>query len=78
MSFGFFDHAGRIKDIHLTNGQTVPSPIRSPMTLEISETFQIDRGKIDQVEAVLQAVPYGMRSAVWDMPVGDVPVRDVP
>jgi hypothetical protein len=33
-----------------------------------SELFQIDHGKIDQVEAVLQSVPYGMRSAVWDLP----------
>ncbi len=66
MSFGFFDHNGRLKELHLTNGETVPSPVRSPLTLEISELFQIDKGKIDQVEAVLQSVPYGMRSAVWD------------
>jgi hypothetical protein len=66
MSFGFFDHNGRLKELHLTNGKTVPSPVRSPLTLEISELFQIDNGKIDQVEAVLQSVPYGMRSAVWD------------
>jgi hypothetical protein len=68
MAFGFFDHAGRIKDLHLTNGQTAPSPVRAPHTLEISELFQIDKGKIDQVEAVLDSVPYGMRSAVWDVP----------
>ena len=68
LSFGFFDHNGRIKELHLTNGQTVPSPVHAPLTLEISELFQIDKGKIDQVEAVLQSVPYGMRSAVWDMP----------
>jgi hypothetical protein len=66
LSFGFFEHAGRIKDIQLTTGQTVPSPVRSPLTLEISELFQIDKGKIDQVEAVINTVPYGMRSAVWD------------
>jgi hypothetical protein len=66
LSFGFFDHNGRLKELHLTNGQTVPSPVRAPLTLEISELFQIDKGKIDQVEAVLQSVPYGMRSAVWD------------
>jgi hypothetical protein len=68
LAFGFFDHNGRIKDLHLTNGQTVPSPVHAPLTLEISELFQIDKGKIDQVEAVLQSVPYGMRSAVWDKP----------
>ncbi len=68
LSFGFFDHPGRLKELHLTNGQTVPSPVRAPHTLEISELFQIDKGKIDQVEAVLDSVPYGMRSAVWDVP----------
>jgi hypothetical protein len=68
LAFGFFDHAGRLKELHLTNGQTVPSPVRAPLTLEISELFQIDHGRIDQVEAVLQSVPYGMRSAVWDLP----------
>ncbi len=68
LSFGFFEHAGRIKDIQLTTGQTVPSPVRAPLTLEISELFQIDKGKIDQVEAVINTVPYGMRSAVWDTP----------
>ena len=66
LSFAFFEHAGRIKDIKLTSGQTVPSPVRAPLTLEISELFQIDKGKIDQVEAVINSVPYGMRSAVWD------------
>ncbi len=66
LSFAFFEHAGRIKDIRLTSGETVPSPVRSPTTLEISELFQIDKGKIDQVEAVINSVPYGMRSAVWD------------
>ena len=66
LSFAFFEHAGRIKEIPLTTGQTVPSPLRAPTTLEISELFQIDRGKIDQVEAVLNTVPYGMRSALWD------------
>ena len=68
LAFGFFDHNGRLKDLHLTNGQTTPSPVHAPSTLEISELFQIDHGKIDQVEAVLQSVPYGMRSAVWDIP----------
>jgi hypothetical protein len=68
LSFGFFDHNGRLKELHLTNGQSVPSPVQAPHTLEISELFQIDHGKIDQVEAVLQSVPYGMRSAVWDLP----------
>jgi hypothetical protein len=35
-------------------------------TIKISELFQIRYGKIDQIEAVTNSVPYGMRSEVWD------------
>jgi hypothetical protein len=66
LAFAFFEHAGRIKDLHLTSGEVVPSPVRSPTTLEIAELFQIDKGLIDQIEAVLNVVPYGMTSDVWD------------
>jgi hypothetical protein len=68
LSFAFFEHAGALKTIHLTNGMTIPSPVKAPLTLEISELFQIHGGKIDQVEAVINTVPYGMKSAVWDEP----------
>lgn len=68
LSFGFFEHRGALKSIHLTNGMTIPSPVKAPLTLEISELFQIHGGKIDQVEAVINTVPYGMKSAVWDEP----------
>jgi hypothetical protein len=66
LAFGFFEHQGRIKDIKLTTGETVPSPVRSPFTFEIAELFQIDKGLLDQIEAVLNVVPYGMTSDVWD------------
>jgi hypothetical protein len=68
MSFAFFEHSGVLKTIHLTNGMTIPSPVKAPLTLEISELFQIHGGKIDQIEAVINTVPYGMKSAVWDEP----------
>jgi hypothetical protein len=66
LSFAFFEHQGRIREIKLTSGQTLPSPVKSPLTFEIAELFQIDKGKIDQVEAVINTVPYGMVSDVWD------------
>jgi len=66
LSFAFFDHTGAVRDLPLTNGLTVPSPFRAPLTFQIAELFQIDRGKIDQVEAVLNTTPYGMRSDIWD------------
>ncbi|MDB5690785.1 MAG: hypothetical protein JWL91_2661 [Sphingomonas bacterium] len=68
LSFSFWDHTGAVRDLALTNGLTVPSPFRAPLTFQIAELFQIDEGKIDQVEAVLNTVPYGMRSDVWDRP----------
>ncbi len=66
MAFAFFEHAGRLKELRLTSGEVVPSPVRSPTTLEIAELFQIDSGLIDQIEAVVNVVPYGMTSDVWD------------
>jgi len=68
LSFAYFDHTGAVRDLHLVNGLTVPSPFRAPLTFQIAELFQIDRGRIDQVEAVLNTVPYGTRSDLWDRP----------
>jgi len=65
-SFAFFDHNGSPKTIHMANGKTTPNPVKSPTTLEEAELFQIDKGKINQIEAVLNVVPYRMKSAVWD------------
>ncbi len=79
MSFAFFEHRGVLKTIHLTNGMTVPSPVRAPLTLEISELFEIHGGKLDQIEAVINTVPYGMKSAVWDSPhLEEAPDDNVP
>ena len=66
LALAFFEHAGRTQELRLTSGEVVPSPVRSPSTLEIAELFQIDRGLIDQIEAVLNSVPYGMTSDAWD------------
>jgi len=65
-SFAFFEHDARMRQIKLTSGQTVPNPVSSPLTFHIAELFQIEQGKIDQIEAVLNTVPYGMQSDVWD------------
>lgn len=65
MAFGYFDHNATVQDITLTDGQKMASVLSNPTTFVISETFQIDKGKIDQVEAVLETVPYKMRNAIW-------------
>jgi hypothetical protein len=64
MAIVFFDHAGKIKDVKMTDGSTlhVPPPFDAPYAFEIFELFKIDRGRIVRVEAILNTVPYGMAS----------------
>ncbi len=62
LTFVFFDHAGNIPNVTLTDGRTVPIGVARPWTWEIAELFKVERGLIRQVEAVLQESPYGMNS----------------
>jgi hypothetical protein len=62
LAFVFFDHAGNIPTVTLSNGQTIPINITRPWTWEIAEVFKVERGLIRQIEAVLGEVPYGMNS----------------
>ncbi len=66
LSWVFFDHTGAVRELHLSNGQTIPSSVTAPLTYHIAELFQIRMGKIDQIEAVCNTVPYGMKSEIWD------------
>jgi hypothetical protein len=63
----FFDHAGTVKTIQMTNGTTltVPPPFDTPYTFLIGELFKIKNGLITRIEAVLLSVPYGMPSG-WE------------
>ena len=60
----FFDHAGTVKTVKMTDGttMTVPPPFDAPYTFIIDELFKIRNGKITRIEAVLIPVPYGMPS----------------
>ncbi len=66
LGFAFFEHNAAFREYTLPNGKTVPNFFKSPLTYEISELFQIRGGKIDQIEAVVITVPYGMTADVWD------------
>jgi hypothetical protein len=66
LSFGFFDHDAAFREYPLPDGRMTPNVVTFPQTIEISELFQIRDGKIDQIEAVINSVPYGMKSEVWD------------
>ncbi len=56
----FFDHDAVLRTYKLTNGETVNVQKTSPWTWEILEMFKIHDGMIGPVEAVVNAVPYGM------------------
>lgn len=60
----FFDHAGVIKQVKLTDGSAmkVPAPFDRPYSFQLFETFKIYSGRIREIEAVINTVPYGMRS----------------
>src|SRR5690348_11841821 len=58
-AFGFFDHAaGDTRDFQLPDGRSVSAGPREPWTWEIAETFQLEHGKIHQIMAIMNHVPY--------------------
>jgi hypothetical protein len=65
----FFDHAaGKYRNFKLADGRDISAGPTRPWTWEIVEVFKIRGGKIHQVEAVLEQVPYGMLSgwSTWE------------
>lgn len=66
IGYGYFDHTGTVQQMTLSDGSVAPAPFLSPLTFQIAEAFEIDKGKIDQIEAVLNTVPYRMKSDYWD------------
>jgi hypothetical protein len=62
-SFAFFDHAlGKDRTFRAPDGRTVTGGPVDPWTWQLAEMFKIEKGKIHQIEAVLQRAPYGMNS----------------
>ena len=59
---GFFDHDATLRSYTLADGRTVQQTRTAPWTWEIAELFKIQDGKIMRVEALVNAVPYGMKS----------------
>jgi hypothetical protein len=58
----FFDHDATVRSYKLKDGRTNTVRNTAPWTWGIHEIFQVNaEGKISQVEAVLLAVPYGIR-----------------
>lgn len=59
----FFDHsAGDTRRFKTPDGRDVVAGPRQPWTWELAEAFQIRGGKIRQIQAIMERVPYGMAS----------------
>ncbi len=74
-SFGFFDHAGNVPLIKLTNGMSFPAGVKQPFTWEIAELFKIEKGLLREIQAVYQEAPYGMGSgwSSWEQSISSEP-----
>lgn len=59
--FGFFDHDATLRSYTLADGRTVQQTRTAPWTWQIAELFKIQDGKIMRIEALVNAVPYGMK-----------------
>jgi hypothetical protein len=68
-SFAFFDHAlGSERNFKTPDGRSVTGGPTDPWTWQLAELFKIEKGKIHQIEAVLQRAPFGMNSgwSTWE------------
>ena len=73
-AFGFFDHAlGKNRTFQTPSGRTVTGGPSQPWTWEIAELFKVEKGKLRQIEAVLDRAPYGMISgwSSWEDGMSD-------
>ena len=78
-SFIFFDHsAGDTRKFKTPDGRNVVAGPRQPWTWELAEAFQLRGGKIRQIQATMERVPYGMNSgwSSWEDGLSSRP-RDV-
>jgi len=53
LAFVFFDHAGNVPSVTLTDGRVVPIDVSQPRTWEIAGLFKIE-------ETVIERAPCGM------------------
>ena len=64
-SYAFFDHsAGDTRNFETPDGRKVSAGPQQPWTWYITELFRIEKGKIRQIEAIMERSPYGM-NAGW-------------
>lgn len=62
LGFGFLDHSGSVRSVKVADGRDVKIGLLAPFTWEFAELFRVEDGKLRQIEAVLNPVPYRMKS----------------
>jgi len=63
-AYVIFDQNGTVQNIHLTNGQDVSMKnFNRPSSLEVSEAFKIENGKIRRIEMCGSGLQYHLTSA---------------
>ncbi|MBZ5694301.1 MAG: hypothetical protein LAN36_02955 [Acidobacteriia bacterium] len=63
-AYVIFDQPGTVQTIHLTNGQDVSMKnFNRPSSIEVSEVFKIENGKIRRIEMVGSGLQYHLNSA---------------
>jgi len=62
-SFIFFDHSGGdTRTFQTPDGRTVTAGPAQLWTWQLAEQFKIEKGKIHQIQAIMERAPYGMNS----------------
>lgn len=70
-SFIFFDHsAGDTRTFQTPDGRTVTAGPDQLWTWQLAELFQLRKGQIHQIEAIMERAPYGMQSGWSDWESG--------
>jgi hypothetical protein len=75
LAFVFFDHAGNVPSVTLTDGRTIPVGVARPWTWEIAELFKVENDLIYQIQAVIRESSYGMNSgwSEWEQGLSGEP-----
>jgi hypothetical protein len=74
LAFAFFDHSGGdTRTFQVPDGRTVTAGPAQLWTWQIAEVFKIEKGKIHQIEAIMERAPYGMNSgwSAWEDGLSD-------
>ena len=74
VAFAFFDHdAGASRTFKTASGRDVTGGPIQPWTWMIAELFKVEQGLLQEIEAVLERVPYGMPSgwSSWNDAMSD-------